>query len=102
MAAALADCFASMTEAQIEALTPKQVMLMAMQSAMKSGDVLLAVNIAERAAPYYDAKITGPATIEGKLSLEALVLGAISKEERERQEAPAVYLAESPSARSQG
>src|SRR5580704_5935890 len=87
MAAAVADCFATMTAVEIEGLKPKQVMLMAMHSAMKSGDVLLAVNIAERVAPYYDAKISGPVNVEGKLTLEALVLGAISKEEREAREA---------------
>ena len=43
MAAAVADCFASMTEAQIEALMPKEIILRAMHTAAKNGDVLLAV-----------------------------------------------------------
>jgi hypothetical protein len=83
MAAAVADCCAKMTAMEIAALTPKQVMLLAMQSALKSGDVLLAVNIAERAAPYYDAKITGPVNSQRGLTLEALVMGAIALEEKE-------------------
>jgi hypothetical protein len=94
MAAAVEDCFATMTQAEIEALTPKDVMLRAMHTAARKGDTLLAVNIAERAAPYFNAKITGPIDIQGRLSLEQLVMGAISKEEREAAAAPPVYLAE--------
>lgn len=80
--AAVADCFATMTQAQIEALTPKEIMLRAMHTAAKNGDTLLAVTIAERAAPYYDSKITGPLNIQGKVTLEQLVMAAISEKEK--------------------
>lgn len=66
MRAAVAECFATMTPAEIEALSPKEIMLRAMHTAAKSGDVLLAVNIAERAAPYYDRKLTGPLEVKGQ------------------------------------
>ena len=73
MQAAVADCFATMTAAEVEALTPKQVLLLAMQAAVRNGDVLLAVNIAERAAPYYDAKITKAEVATRDLTLEEMV-----------------------------
>jgi hypothetical protein len=97
MAAAVADCFASMTDAQIEALKPKEIMLRAMHTAAKNGDSLLAVSIAERAAPYYDAKITGPVNIQGRLTLEQLVLGVVTKEEEEVRRSGRETQSQSPS-----
>jgi hypothetical protein len=35
------------------------------------------------AAPYYDAKITGPGNVQGRLTLEQLVMGTIAKEGKE-------------------
>jgi len=80
MQAALADCFATLTLAEIEALSPKEIMLRAMHTAAKGGDVLLAVNIAERAALCYDRRLTGPQEISGKLTLEQLVMAAMQRQ----------------------
>jgi hypothetical protein len=57
--AAVADCFSTMTLAEIEALTPAELMLRAMHPAAKNGDTLLAVNIAERAAPLLQRESCG-------------------------------------------
>jgi hypothetical protein len=73
MAAAVTDCFDQMTPEQVDALTPADVMLAAMRHAIRSRDVLLAVNLAERAAPYFNRKLTGPVEVRGALRLEQLV-----------------------------
>ena len=71
-----------MTPAEIEALTPAELMLRAMHTAAKNGDTLLAVNIAERAAPYYNAKVAAMSVdVRGNLTLEQLVLQATSRHE---------------------
>jgi hypothetical protein len=76
MAAAVADCFDSMTSEEIDVLTPAEVMLLAMRHAVRSRDILLAVNLAERAAPYFNRKLTGPVEVRGGLTLEQLVLAS--------------------------
>src|SRR5580704_16662990 len=79
MAAAVANAFDAMTPEQVAALKPAEVMLMAMHRAVRAGDVLLAVNIAERAAPYYNRKLTGPIEVQGKLTLGELVLASLHR-----------------------
>ena len=83
MQAAVANCFASMTAAEIEALTPKEIMLLTMQAAAKNGDALLAVNIAERAAPYYNSRLTGPLELKGRLTLEQIVAATMARRNRD-------------------
>lgn len=84
MQAAVADCFATMSAAEIEALTPKEIMLRAMHAAAKNGDTLLAVNIAERAAPYYNSRLTKADLTNRDLTLEELVLRSLPVSGKDR------------------
>ncbi len=56
--AAIEAVMAKLAPADTEALTPLEVMTIAMRVQMQAGDLMAAVSVAERLAPYLHPKVT--------------------------------------------
>ena len=76
MAAAVADCFDQMAPEQVDALTPADVMLAAMRHAIPLTRHSTGREFAQRAAPYFNRKLTGPVEVRGAITLQQLVVAS--------------------------